>query len=125
MPHPADVEGESVSWYAKVEDQPVDVRNDQMRRIDDRSRAAMVPGERTEVRVPFEGESDLFYNRPSRSTMNPPRALIEGNELVLSYQSPADAPLDVRSLIDRALADIEQYLHGKRERSTRITPTCL
>lgn len=70
----------------------------------------MVPGERTEVRVPFEGESDLFYTRPNQFTMNPPRAVIEGNELVLRYQSPADAPLDVRPQVDRALADIEQYL---------------
>lgn len=97
-------------WYAKVEDGPVDVRHDPMRWIDDRSRPAMVPGERTEVHVPFEGESDLFYTRPSQFTMNPPRAVIEGNELVLRYQAPADAPLDVRPQVDRTLADIEQYL---------------
>lgn len=97
-------------WYAQVEDGPVDVRHDPMRWIDDRSRPAMVPGERTEVRVPFDGESDLFYTRPNQFTMNPPRAVIEGDELVLRYQSPADAPLDIRPQIDRTLADIEQYL---------------
>lgn len=97
-------------WYADYQDGPVDVRHDQMRWIDDRSRAAMVPGERIEVRVPFEGESELFYTKSSQFTLNPPRAVVEGNELVLRYQSPADAPLDVRPEVDRTLADIEQYL---------------
>jgi hypothetical protein len=101
-------------WYAQVEDKPVDVRYDPMRLIDDRRRPAVVPGERTEVRVPFNGESELFYARPSRSTMNPPRAVIEGNELVLRYQSPADALQDVRPQVDRTLADIEQYLSWQK-----------
>ena len=44
-------------WYADYQDAPVDVRHDHMRWIDDRSRPAMVAGERFEVRIPFEGES--------------------------------------------------------------------
>ena len=97
-------------WYADHHETQVDVRYDSNRWIDDKSRPFMVPGERVEVRVPFEGEAELFYAQPNTSTSSPPRATIEKNELVLRYDSPADAPRDVRPLIDRSLADIEQYL---------------
>lgn len=101
-------------WYADHHETQVDVRYDSNRWIDDKSRPVMVPGERVEVRVPFEGEAELFYAQPNTSTFNPPRALIEKNELVLRYDSPADAPQDVRPMIDRTLADIEQYLGWQR-----------
>jgi hypothetical protein len=101
-------------WHADHQDVQVDVRYDQMRWIDDKSRPALVPGERIEVRVPFEGEPELFYFRSNTMTSSPPRAVIENNELVLRYESPSDAPRDVRPLVDRTLAEIEQYLGWQR-----------
>ena len=101
-------------WYADHQDAPVDVRHDRMRWIDDRSRPAMVPGERVDVRIPFEGESELFYAKANTFTMNPPRAVIDQNELVLRHESPADQPQDIRPMVDRALADIEQHLGWQR-----------
>lgn len=97
-------------WYADHSEMPVDVRNDSNRWIDDRSRPALVPGERTEVRVPFDGEPDLFYSQPNTSTMNPPRAVIERNELVMRYDSPSDAPREVRPMVDADLNRIQSYL---------------
>lgn len=101
-------------WYADHHEMQVDVRYDSNRWIDDKSRPVMVPGERVEVRVPFEGDAELFYAQPNTSTTNPPRAIIEKSELVLRYDSPADAPRDVRPLIDRTLAEIEQYIGWQR-----------
>lgn len=101
-------------WYADHQDAPVDVRHDQMRWIEDRSRPALVPGERTEVRVPFDGDPELFYSQPNTMSSSPPRALIEKNEVVLRYESPSDAPRDVRPLIKKTLAEIEQYLGWQR-----------
>lgn len=101
-------------WYADTTEIQVDVRYDPMRFIGDTSRPAFVPGERTEVRVPFEGEMDLFYSRADTFSMNPPRAVITGNELVLRYDSPVDSPKEVRPLVDRALEDIEQHLGWQR-----------
>lgn len=97
-------------WYANPHDTQVDVRYDTNRWIEDKSRPFWVPGERVEVRVPFAGEADLFYAKADRLSMNPPRAIVEKNELVLRYDSPADAPRDIRPLIDRALTEIEQHL---------------
>jgi hypothetical protein len=101
-------------WYADHEDTPIDVRHDPRRWINDRSRPAMVAGERIEVRIPFEGESELFYAKANTFNMNPPRAVIERNEMVLRYESPADQPQDIRPLVDRALADIEEHLRWQR-----------
>ncbi|HHT9056357.1 TPA: hypothetical protein ACT5CL_006506, partial [Burkholderia cenocepacia] len=101
-------------WYADHQDVQVDVRHDQMRWIDDRSRPALVPGERVEVRIPFEGEAELFYSKANTYSLNPPRAVIEKNELVLRYDTPSDQPRDVRPLVDQTLADIEQHLDWQR-----------
>lgn len=101
-------------WYADSNEVQVDVRHDQGRWIDDRNRPALIAGERVEVRVPFLGESELFYTRANTFNMNPPRAIIEKNELVLRYDTPADQARDVRSLVDRTIADIEQHLGWQR-----------
>jgi hypothetical protein len=98
-------------WYAEPPKEiQVDVRYDQMRWIPDTSRPALVPGERTEVRVPFEGDAELLYSQPNTMSSSPPRAMIEKNEIVLRYDMPSDAPREVRPLIDRTLTEIEQYL---------------
>lgn len=102
------------NWYAEHKDVKIDVRHDPGRWIDDRSQPVLVPGERVEIRIPFEGESELFYARPNCGTLNPPRAVLENSELLLSFESPADAPRDVRPLVDRTLAEIEQYLGWQR-----------
>ena len=70
-------------WHADHKEVQVDIRHDQMRWIDDRSRPVLVPGERIEVRVPFDGDAELFYASANTWSSNPPRAEIEKNELVL------------------------------------------
>jgi hypothetical protein len=101
-------------WYADHEDASVDVRHDPMRWIDDRSRPVLVAGERVVVRIPFDGESELFYAKANTFNMNPPRAVIEKNEVVLRYDTPADQPRDIRALVDRTLNEIEQHLGWQR-----------
>jgi len=93
-------------WYAEDKEVKVDVRYDQMRWIEDTSRPCLVPGIRIEVRVPFEGNSELLYSSPNTMTSNPPRAVVQDNEIVLRYESPIDAPRDVRPLIDSELPSI-------------------
>lgn len=101
-------------WYADHEDVPVDVRHDLMRWIDDRSRPVMVAGERVEIRIPFEGERELFYAKANTYSVNPPRAVIEKNEVVLRYDTPADQPRDIRALAEQTLKEIEQHLGWQR-----------
>lgn len=102
-------------WYADYQDAQVDVRHDRMRWIEDRNRPAMVAGERVEVRIPFEGEAELFYTKSNTFSTNPPRAVIDRNEIVLRYDTPADQPRDIRALVDQTLRDIEQHLGWQRD----------
>jgi hypothetical protein len=101
-------------WYADTTEVQVDVRYDRRRFIDDTSRPVFIPGERTEVRIPFTGEADLFYSQGNMMTTSPPRAVIVGNELVLRFESPADSPQEVRPLVDRELQSIEQYIASQK-----------
>jgi hypothetical protein len=98
------------SWYATTSETQVDVRYDRMRWIEDKSRPALVPGERVDVHIPFRGDAQLFYARPSSFTSGPPRAVVENGELILRFESPSDAPQDVRPLVDQTLAEIGRYL---------------
>jgi hypothetical protein len=101
-------------WYADHQDVPVDVRHDPLRWIDDRSRPAMVAGERVEVRIPFEGESELLYAKANSYSMSPPRAIVEKNEIVLRYDTPADQPRNIREAVDHTIREIEQHLGWQR-----------
>lgn len=102
-------------YYANHCEVKIDVRNDQMRSINDRSYPCMVPGERFEVRIPFSGDSELFHARANEFSLNPLRAVIENNELLLHYDTPSDQPEDIRPRVDRAIVEIERHLGWQRE----------
>ena len=102
-------------WHADQVETQVDVRYDSNRWIDDKSRPALVAGVRITIRVPFDGEADLFYTRSNQFTSSPPRAKIDGSELVLIYEMPNDARRELRPEIDAALSTIEEHIqwqHG-------------
>lgn len=97
-------------WHATEKETQVDVRYDPRRFISDTSRPVLIPGQRIEVIVPFDGPSELFYNRPSQFTSSPPKASIRGSELVLIFEFPADDAPNIRSEAERVLGDIERHL---------------
>jgi hypothetical protein len=101
-------------WYAQAAECRVDVSNDPLRWIDESKKPFLMAGERTDVHVPFLGESELFYSRANTYSMNPPRAVIQNNELILRYEFPADATREVRPLVDHSLKEIEQHIAWQR-----------
>ena len=54
----------------------VDVSRDPMRMIHDRSEPFYVPGNKTVIAVPFEGQEEFFRVRPNSFSLSPPRAEI-------------------------------------------------
>lgn len=114
-------------WHADQVETQVDVRYDSNRWIDDKSRPALVAGVRITIRVPFDGEADLFYTRSNQFTSSPPRAKIDGSELVLIYEMPNDARRELRPEIDAALSTIEEHIqwqHGLiSNHNTSLTQT--
>jgi hypothetical protein len=54
----------------------VDVSRDPMRMIYDRSQSFFVPGNKTVIAVPYDGDREFFGVQPQSFTLSPPRAEI-------------------------------------------------
>ena len=84
----------------------IDVSQDPMRFIRDRSRPFHVAGTLVEVTVPFSGESEAFRIRPTTFTTSLPRGEIRGRTLVITVQGPDLEPQQVKAEIDRTIGEI-------------------
>ena len=98
-----------------AEDAPIDVTGD-FSRATFGSGPHYVAGTRFRLHIPFDGERDVFFLRPNPFSMNPPRANVSGQELVLTVQSPADSldPAAMRRQLDELLAQISIHLERAR-----------
>lgn len=90
----------------------IDVSQDPLRAIWDRTSPFYVQGTRYEIRVPFDGNAELFRLRPSKWTNVFPFGRIEGQELVVWHEAPADSldPERFEQEINRNLQLIKDYL---------------
>lgn len=97
----------------KLDETKVDVRGDFSRAIYDTSRPVLVPATRIEYRVPFIGPN-LFGHRPNRYSLGPPRARIEGSNVVVSCSIPNDVLEKQRQPaideLNREIDKIEEHL---------------
>ena len=82
-------------------------------RID--GRPIMVDGSTVEITVPFTGDGSLFSVRPTTYSINPPRASIRGNTLVLQFSGVDQSSGQLKSEIEKALTDIETHLDRLRQ----------
>ena len=92
----------------------IDVSQDQMRYIRDRSRPFHVAGTLIEVTVPFSGESEGFKIQPTTHMSAPPRGEIRGSTLIIKIQGTDLKPQQVRGSIDRTIGEIKTYLDWLR-----------
>jgi hypothetical protein len=81
-----------------------------------------IKGTEIVVHVPFEGDAAFFRMRPRTYTLSPPRGKAENGELLLEFSFPNDQPPpDLKSAIDRRIADIKQYLESLRESAAQLS----
>jgi hypothetical protein len=97
-------------WFITEVDAKVDVRFDSSRLIMDTSKPVYIPGQTIKVHIPYSGDKELFYARSNTFSMNPPRAKVEKNELVLRFDVPSDVSKDLRPEIDSIVNNIEQHI---------------
>jgi TIR domain-containing protein len=88
----------------------VDVSQDPMRMIWDRSRPFYIKGTEITFTVPFKGEPNLFQVRPTTFTTNPPRGEIRGREIHLVQTRTDDNAAAAKIEYERSLQTIKQYL---------------
>src|SRR5690242_2212270 len=72
--------------YALTKETQVDVSQDRMRFISDRSRPLYVGGTEITFVLPFTGDAALFEVRPTAFTLNPPYGEVQKGELHLIYK---------------------------------------
>lgn len=99
---------------ADQQETQIDVSQDQMRAIRDRSQPFYMPGTVIEITIPFEGDAEAFNIQPTSFTLNPPHAEISGSNLVITIQGTDLKPDQVREQIDRTISDINSYLNTLR-----------
>lgn len=92
----------------------IDVRHDPRRWIDDRSRPVYVPGTEVEVEIPFTGDAEVFRVQPTSYTLNPPRAEVRSNALVLRISGTDLSAEGVQQSINQTINDIQSYLSTLR-----------
>jgi len=99
-------------WMEPPEEIGVDVSRDPMRIVLDPYSDAVrsYPGYRVVVHVPFEGEADVFKLRPNLFTLNPPRACIKADELVLTIEYPHDHQLDIDATVNGFIVSVDRWL---------------
>lgn len=60
--------------------------------------------------VPFTGDAELFNFRPSTFTINPPRAIIKGSNLVLTFVMLENETTDLKSIFNNELNNIRSHV---------------
>jgi hypothetical protein len=82
--------------------------------VNDYGRQIRVPATLVTLTVPFDGDKDMYYVRPSTFDSAPPRAAISGQTVILQLTVQASEQDRVKDTLDRALDDIERYLGWQR-----------
>jgi hypothetical protein len=91
-------------------DAQIDVSHDYNRVIFERDGPFYIKGTSVTFSIPFEGDSELFYCRASSFTMNPPRASVSNNEVLVNFQEVDPNPAQIKQEFARRISDIEQHV---------------
>ena len=93
----------------------VDVSRDFNRGIDDRSRPFYIPGTKTTIAIPFEGEAEFFRIRPNTFSTTLPFGDVVGSEIQLTYETANLDGEGIKREYESTLREIKQYLDWQRE----------
>jgi hypothetical protein len=93
-----------------AEEAQVDVSRDPMRNMFGDRGPLYVPGQHVRYIVPFSGDPAFFQCCPSSSTFNPPRAQVDGSQLVFEYLVPLEDVPRTKTRFEEELANVKQYL---------------
>lgn len=89
----------------------IDVSHNQQYYFPSRNgRPVYIDGSRITFHVPFEGDSGLFEIHPSTWSMNPPRATIAGNELIINFIGRTLDEKSIKNQFSKKLNEIKANL---------------
>jgi hypothetical protein len=67
------------------------------------------------VRIPFAGDAAVFSLRPNVIDVNPPRATVDGREVVIVLEQKHPEAIALNDEVQRTIASIEEHLDWLRE----------
>ena len=82
--------------------------------VNDYGRQIRIPSTLIKLTVPFDGDQNMFYVRPSTFDLNPPRATVTRDGIVLELMVRNSEQNQVKNTLNRTLDDIERYLGWQR-----------
>jgi hypothetical protein len=88
----------------------VDVSGDPNRNLFQDPGPILVRGSEVIYFVPYEGDGQIFWGRPSTRNMNPPRGSVEPGELRLRYVRADQNGIAAKADFDRDLQEIQKHL---------------
>lgn len=74
-----------------------------------------IPGWVVTVRVPFDGNAELFSSSPPRFTTNPPRAFVKGKALELRYEMENIDAAALKARYEGDLQPVREWLSWQEE----------
>jgi hypothetical protein len=107
-------------YIADSTETQIDVSRDPTRMILDRSGPFYVPGNKTLIAVPFEGDSEFFGIQPQTYTLNPPRAEVTNTEILLTYVRTDQNAEAIKQEYLRTVASMKQYLASLAQSATQF-----
>jgi len=102
-----------------LEQAHVDPREEEIE-INDYGRVVRVLGTVIELTVPFSGDKDFFFIRPTSFNSAPPRAIITDNCVVITVRGRNLDQQQVKSSLDRAIQAIQQYLDWQKKSANEL-----
>lgn len=100
----------------------VDQREEDLE-IHDYGRVVRVKGTVVELTIPFTGDKDFFFIRPTTFNYNPPRAIVSDQALVILVQGRSLSKDEVQRELQRTITDIQQYLDWQKTSAAEIART--
>lgn len=92
----------------------IDVSQDRMRHIRNRSQPFYIPGRFVEVIVPFKGDAEVFKLQTSTYSTMPPRGKVQNSELRLRFEQLDHDAEKLKREIDGWLNNVRKYLEWAR-----------
>ncbi|MGK9369407.1 hypothetical protein ACSSWA_10925 [Melioribacter sp. Ez-97] len=88
----------------------IDVSQDPSRAILDRSKPVYIKGNRIKYFVPYTGEKELFFCRPSTSSYILPTCEISDDEIIILVDTLEENPEKINEIYRRTIQNISQYI---------------
>lgn len=98
----------------------IDVSGDPMRMIYDRSQPFYMPGNKTVIAVPFDGDAEFFNVQPSSFSLSPPRDQIGKGELLLTYVRTDPNAEAIKREYKATVDSIKNYLRSLSESAAQF-----